>query len=601
MSTRDLHNFKYVLDCKEISQQVLCGLFCAENMRDLIDIFYDCLEENGLDLLFNQSNFISRFNMFFFTFEQELIDLEDKIYLKSKLNNLSKIFKKSLAEYHKENKSKDGFYFKVERFINEIKKHLYLINNSLVNSLGTEEYKTMWFIINELKNPDYVFYILSLHPEYVNLKNFEQQKLFINLLVHYLAKTKNITHEENIYYKRIIVMLLESEELVLSNEELNDIMKMLENIMKSSNKEEVKSAKFVLEELDRHFENLNASMRTNAISCNKTVLPINVPKISLDNRIDLTDLFTVSIDSVANIHKNKILIDDAYSYEYLGNGVTRIYVHVPDVDEFIPKDSEADKCIHNFGESLYTKEFKRPLIDYKFAKNCSLDYGEKRPAITFIIDIDSVGNLVDINFIKSIVRTNYNLSKHKANTFMNTNDDERLFVLNKMYQVAKLMRKKRGNTIGKRPKPFIIMDEFNIAPDLYTASYFLDKGIIFPYKNFLGKKCNPTSFNVQKCASFVYEEKLSETQKQILYSIFDTKNRIFYDTINHGHSGFGKQPMGNVGNPLREYISLETLRLIKEIVIDKSGNMDYWIERIETDCIDYTETIARIKTLYLKH
>ena len=49
---------------------------------------------------------------------------------------------------------------------------------------------------------------------------------------------------------------------------------------------------------------------------------------------------------------------------------------------------------------------------------------------------------------------------------------------------------------------------------------------------------------------------------------------------------------------MREYISLETDRLIKDLIIDKLGNEDFWKERIERDCIEYTETSAKIKELY---
>ncbi len=84
----------------------------------------------------------------------------------------------------------------------------------------------------------------------------------------------------------------------------------------------------------------------------------------------------------------------------------------------------------------------------------------------------------------------------------------------------------------------------------------------------------------------------------MLNSIFDIYNRVFYDTINYGNKTYKGKPCGSVGNPMREYISLESDRLIKDIVIDNKNNEDYWKERIERDCIEYTATSAKIRELY---
>ena len=84
----------------------------------------------------------------------------------------------------------------------------------------------------------------------------------------------------------------------------------------------------------------------------------------------------------------------------------------------------------------------------------------------------------------------------------------------------------------------------------------------------------------------------------MLNSFFDIYNRVFYDKINYGNKTYHGHPCGSVGNPLREYMSLETNRLIKDVVIEDKGNISYWIDRVDRDCIEYTETSAKIRTLY---
>ena len=45
-------------------------------------------------------------------------------------------------------------------------------------------------------------------------------------------------------------------------------------------------------------------------------------------------------------------------------------------------------------------------------------------------------------------------------------------------------------------------------------------------------------------------------------------------------------------------MSLETDRLIKDLVIDELNNVDYWQERIENDCIEQSEGVQKVKELY---
>jgi hypothetical protein len=80
--------------------------------------------------------------------------------------------------------------------------------------------------------------------------------------------------------------------------------------------------------------------------------------------------------------------------------------------------------------------------------------------------------------------------------------------------------------------------------------------------------------------------------------VFDIYNRIFYDTINYGNATYDGVACGSIGNPMREFISLETLRLIDSLLIQGTRDDEYWAQRIENDCVEYTETSSKIKSLY---
>ena len=201
-----------------------------------------------------------------------------------------------------------------------------------------------------------------------------------------------------------------------------------------------------------------------------------------------------------------------------------------------------------------------------------------------------------MDYFRSIIKVDNNMSKTKADILFRTPTFEYREVLENMYIVAKRLREKRHENLGQRSKAGVIMDEYNIWANIATAQDMLERNIIFPYKNYsLDDDSNKYVLAVSK---FLKENELDEESKRLLYSLPDTKSRVYYSTNNIGNANFNKLPYTNIGNPLREYISLEADRLIKDLIIDGINNYDYWEERITNDCIEQTEASIKVKELY---
>jgi hypothetical protein len=390
------------------------------------------------------------------------------------------------------------------------------------------------------------------------------------------------------------MLLLESDSLTLKNEDIKEIVDRCDllNTFNYSN-----HIVFLRKSIERHFPNLSGSDKVNCVSYTKFHTPFDVVKKDSGDRIDLRDTFTITIDGLRNGRLENMLFDDAFSLTGKGNDL-HVLISIPDVDLIIDRDSEIDSFMRSLGQSVYQRDFKKALLEYSIARNISLVKGEDRNALTFDISMDSDANIKDINFYESIVRVNYNLTKDIADKFMKFHGfDERLGVLNKMNDLAVKLCRKRKEIVGRRSPAKVIMDEFNILPDLETAKYCEKNGIIFPYKNYGGKLPSGSRKHIKVVQQFEAENNLDEESSKLLNSIFDIYNRVFYDTINYGNKTYKGAPCGSVGNPMREYIALETDRLIKDVIIHDS-NLDYWQERIENDCIEYTEISAKIKELY---
>lgn len=568
----------------------------SELFECLTDVFKEKVKDDDSD-----KSFFTNFYYFVLThLISNISSRDDAVALNQFYKSLKGIFSDELKPYNKGEIDKDGRYNVLNSIYNQYKGLDIYLKDLIDNNNRNNRFKIIWFIISELHNPDYLFRIFELHPEYVNLKDENKTSLFIYICKYYMVNLKNLASEEITFYKRVIVMLLESDKLSLTNDELFSLLKMIENNKRSASADELIHLSFISNEIDRHYEVINKDARLNCVDYCFRECPLSFIRRSNKTRVDLRSDFTFSIDSIRGKNFESRLFDDAFSYRDNGDGSYTLFMHIPDVDFFIKKDSETDLYMRSIGESVYAKGYKRPMLSYQAAKVCSLNQGEDKPAITFAIKVSNDGKVLDVNFYKSIIKVNYNLSTTSADIFANHLPDERFKVLNSMKRLLVMMCKNRKCTVGGRSTSHLIVDEMNIITDLATASYFEQNGIIFPYKNFRGLRSKRSVEDVSKCEEFARLHDLGESDLELLYSIFDINNRVYYDTINHGNTEFNGQAVGNVGNPLRQYISLETDRLIKDVVISGEKNIDFWLERIERDCIEYTETSAKIKQLYGK-
>ena len=591
-------NLMNAFDRDRLSITELKAIFKVEHFSELFDIIIEYFDENIEDIVLDKE-FVAKYHLFLYN----VTDHEKKeghlFKLKEVINSHRRAIKKSIKVYTKENKPKDVIFTGLNQFTNLLNvndQHLY---PRLVELNEKEDYLVIRFLVDTIKNPDYLFRIFQLHPDYVNIKNQEGHHLFYLIVEYYLSSLREMSEEDIKYYKRIFLMLLESDNFELTNAELNEILKLCDQNELGKDHTFFKDIDFLRDSIKNRYKIINTGYRETAkdhVNKQIKVPQIIVPKI--EDRTDLTNLFTISIDSSRSSDVSKMLFDDAFSMNVDSMGNYILYVHIPDVDCYIPRKGEIEDFMRGLGESVYAKDMVTPLLSYSIASKCSLEHGKVKPSLTYMIKIDPKGNVKDIAFFKSLVNVNYNMSCAQANTFMINNSDERLNILNPMYELAAKLRRKRGERIGNRTKSYVIMDEFNIIADLAVAAYFNDQNIIFPYKNYKGKKTPVSQINIDQTEQFIRVNNISEEGRELINTIFDINNRVFYDTVNHGNTAYKGKPVGNVGNPMREYISLETDRLIKDLIIDKIGNEDAWREKIERDCIEYTETSAKIKELY---
>ena len=136
------------------------------------------------------------------------------------------------------------------------------------------------------------------------------------------------------------------------------------------------------------------------------------------HRVDLTHLSIITVDSQSTMD-----FDDAISVEHEADHV-RVGVHISDVGHYIPKDSPLDKEAKVRASSIYTPDMKIPMLPPQLAEGLlSLRQGEIKRAISLLVKMTPVGQIMSFEIVPSIIRVTRQLSYYDVNTMMDSDPD----------------------------------------------------------------------------------------------------------------------------------------------------------------------------------
>lgn len=555
------------------------------DIEDLMNYLLSTFEESLQEFL-EIDDFISIYHSLLFNITDAVDDVESLRYISLIITSHINRVRLELKPYNKKEKEKDDYQSKLFRLKTELSSNLSYCDTKMLNMFEYDSVKVLQYIIFELKDIEALKHVIETHKEVVNIYTNDDEPLIEVIIRFFIDNIDTLTVEDIDYYKRVITMILIRDELKIDYKQVDDIKVDLDHKIEKIQEENQRHIKYIKYLLNKHF--LYNSVDSNIYN------EVIQPKDLLDGRIDLRHLPTITIDYVKYTTGLKMLFDDAFSIQEKEDGTVYLYMHTPDVDEYIPRDRGLDTYMRNNTESIYVKNHKIPMIPYQIAQNISLIENTERPCISYRIHVSQDGRILGINFFKSLVRIDDNLSKNQADLLIKDKNYQFHDLLNSMHRICKVLREKRHDKDRRGPGG-VILDEYNIWANIAAATFAEENGIIFPYKNLIRR---PDSMDSFMLALKAFGKDIDEDAKDLLYSIEGAKERQFYSTINYGNARFNGMPYSNVGNPLREYISLDTCRLIKDLIIDEVNNTDYWEEKISNDCCELSESSSKVKELY---
>jgi exoribonuclease-2 len=281
------------------------------------------------------------------------------------------------------------------------------------------------------------------------------------------------------------------------------------------------------------------------------------------SRKDLTRLPLITIDGQGTLD-----FDDAISIEEAGDSF-RLGVHIADVGQFIQKNDVVDQEARLRGSSIYMPDQKISMLPPVLAEGlCSLKAGEVRPAISIMIELSPMAEIVNYEIFQSLIKVEQQFTYYDINVYAEQDRNVRI-----LRDIAEKFRKKRLadgaiqitvpeisiwlnenrevsiNKINRESPGRMLVSELMIMANWLMAKYLKDRQI-------------PAIFRSQPKP----RERLYKNHEGTLFQNWMQRrllSRFVLSTSADWHSGLGLDAYVTATSPIRKYFDMVTQRQIR--------------------------------------
>ena len=147
-------------------------------------------------------------------------------------------------------------------------------------------------------------------------------------------------------------------------------------------------------------------------------IPDSVSQVDIQNRLDIRDRFTFTIDP-----DDAKDFDDALSFERIGKGCVRVGVHIADVNAYVPANSILDHEAHRRGNSTYLVGTVIPMLPHKLSSGlCSLKEGVDRLTKSVFFIFNKNHQVEKITYSNTVIHSNKRLTYGQALALLRENN-----------------------------------------------------------------------------------------------------------------------------------------------------------------------------------
>lgn len=213
-------------------------------------------------------------------------------------------------------------------------------------------------------------------------------------------------------------------------------------------------------------------------------MDLAITEADLQGRRDLRDLSVVTIDG-----PDAKDLDDAISVEKLDNGKYRLGVHIADVGHYVRYRSPLDKEAYERGTSVYLLDRVLPMLPKDLSNGiCSLNPRTDRLALTVMMEINQVGNVVKEEIMESVIYSHERMTYGEVNRILEGETGElaeryrdQLDHFQRMKELRDILLKKRadrGAIDFEVSEAKVILDEQGKVTDIIAREKTLADSII---------------------------------------------------------------------------------------------------------------------------
>lgn len=311
-------------------------------------------------------------------------------------------------------------------------------------------------------------------------------------------------------------------------------------------------------------------------------------------RLDLRHLRLITIDGQSTLD-----FDDALSIEKVGDGF-RIGIHIVDVGHFVRKDTPLDREALSRGSSIYMPDCKIPMLPQSLAEDfCSLKAGAIRPAISTMLQLGPMMDLVSFEILPTLVSVHRQLTYFDVNLLVDEEPDFRL--LRDAAARFHDFRMQSGAVQILLPEIHVWIDEtgavgVNRVNRESPGRMLVSELMIFANwlsARFLSEREIPAIFRSQPKP----RERLYQGSEGNLYQHFMQRrliSRFMLSPQKEPHSGLGLDGYVTCSSPIRKYSDLVTQRQLRAAIGLESP---YSTEEIEAAIQQLEQPMAQVSRI----
>lgn len=412
----EFYSVKYLLKKLNYSDKVVL----IEKFIDMLLLYCDMdifTNEKSSLLLLKSSVYLNRFLKEDSKFNR--IEIYEKIDLL--LTNLNKIIDDK--DMFMENSIYSNSLLSLITKLDIISKNNpYLYNDNIKD----DKYDLLNHLIFELKDKTCIPNLFKAYPDIIYSQDENHKSLLTKLASNYAKAVNDLELNDISYYNFVFENLLEVNPLMESKENLIEILNNIKPKFSSTRDDIIK--RDWIDKLNNSFgSKINSESVDELLERYGIISSFDLEKdeevSSLINRYNniiasktrqRLDYYMVSIDP-----KNTETIDDALSVKKLDNGNYLLGVHIAAVTDLITPFSNTFKSSREKTTSIWFNDLMIPMLpDYLSNDLLSLTSSKPKLATSYFLEIDNLGNIVNYEFLKTIIKVDENITSTKANEIL---------------------------------------------------------------------------------------------------------------------------------------------------------------------------------------